>query len=528
MTRRILIRILYVTAGLCFLGVILAGCFGERIPEGDKTEAGLHPAPGSLVSKAAFSRRLLRRLPIADRSGSLLVVSRSKPDGTSERYHPYGALARPLLGYLDEYARGLDGIEYAYDNVLLGKAEGERSSIQNPFTLTIDRKIQAQSEKNLAWQMKRLKAVRGSQIIMDLASGQIIAMASLSTSQDGRAQGPFENLALQDGVDPWALVVNLAWLDKQQEYLLASRDSNGHQRKTSQADAKPDRSKTSSWHWQGVGNRGKLWTRFQDDSLLNLHVDTALLRQLVSLGFGQPTGIDLPGEKQGALPVSLADNVTTIIDSGMNASPLQLLCAFSAMIRGGIPVHPFTGLEHEPTPPAKVNGPTFDKKVLQAFIQEIGDNHGPSIASVTQKTGRARYEILGMGFWPADSPKISYITVLDDARIDASRRRGTLGRTARIARRAAQLPHRQILAGTSTGGRGRDMNSVPWNGNCGKKAGPWIMPDLRGRSLRSALDAVSGFGLRLRVKGAGTVKNQSPMPGTKIKRGICCTIVCST
>ncbi len=535
MTKRIFIRILYVIASIGFFGLVFSGCFGERVPEGDKTEAGLRPAPGSLVSEAAFEARLLKRLPIADRSGSLLVVSRKNKDGSIERYHPYGGLAMPVLGYLDEYGRGLDGIEYAFDGALLSQASGLVTGNRQalglaPLHLTIDRKIQARSEDNLRWQMRRLKAARGSQIIMDLSTGQVLSMSSFSAKDGKRWQAiPSDNFALEDGIDPWALVVNLAWLNRQQEILLArSRQEENAQDGTAKPETRPD---YTSWHWLQLGEKGKLWTRVTADTLDQLSLDNRLLRQLITLGLGQPTGINLPGEKQGALPVSLSDNVTTMINSGMNASPLQLLCAFSAIIKGGIPVQPVIA-EYKNGPEAqkqagKEREALFDQEALEQFLSTIGDNHGPSIASVTRKTddGGASHEIIGMGFWPAKSPKISYITVLEDAKIDASRRRGTLGRTALVAREAASLSRGNMLA---QNGKKNPGQTGTKNQEAGHDSRPWIMPDLRGRSLRSALEAVDGLGLNLRIKGAGTVTSQHPRPGSKIKRGAQCLIVCKS
>ncbi len=530
MTKRIFIRILYVLTSLFFCGLVFSGCFGERVPEGDKTEAGLRPAPGSLVSEAACSKRVLQRLPISDRSGSLLVVSRITPDGSVERYHPYGSLAVPLLGYLDEYGRGLDGIEYAYDKFLLSSEDTIKSGQITPLSLTIDRKIQAQSEQNLRWQMKRLKAAKGSQIIMDLASGHVIAMASLSAGSKGKITGNLtENFALEDGIDPWALAVNLAWLNKQQEELLESRQQEDGT-ETSEPTAAVDKGGPASWHWLTIDERAKLWTRLSEDNIDQLSFDNALLRQLIALGLGQPTGIDLPGERQGALPISLSDNVTSVISSGMNASPIQLLNAFSAIIKGGRLPRPVISAQHSQTQPEK-NQPgekqdiPLDEEALKQFIRTIGDNHGPSIASVTKKTDKNQpsYEILGMGFWPAKSPKIGYITVLGDAKVDASRRRGTLGRTALIAREAASLSSSLMFAG-----RGSENTAVSYNlqGHYHGQPEPWIMPDLRGRSLRSAVEALDGLGLLIRIKGAGTVKSQYPRPGSRIKRGIECVITC--
>lgn len=519
MTKRAFIRILYLVACVCFSGLMFAGCFGEKGPEGDKTEVGLHSAPGSLVSETVLNQRLLRRLPIVDRSGSILVVSRENPDGSITRYYPNGDMARSVMGYLDEYGRGLDGVEYSYDSVLLAGSDQRTRKHLQAFALTIDRKIQALAAENLRWQMRRLKAVRGSQIIMDLETGHIIAMSNYSHYYRKTKKGPVrENYALEDGVNPWGLAINLSLLNfRQAECQRAAHLSPGADqvRNRKRASKKMGR---SSWHWQTFGHKGKLWTRLTSDDLDELSVDSTTLRQLIRLGMGQPTGIDLPGESQGSLPVSFSDNVTSIIDSGMDASPIQILCAFSSIIHGGSPIRPAVGAYVVKDLSGRKEG-FFDQDALLAFLRDIGDDHGPSIASVTKRAygDKSGFQIIGMGIWPAKSPKISYITLLDNAKIDASRRRGTLGRTALVAKAAAFLPRSAglppRLKGNGSKGFARDSM-------------PSVIPDLRGRSLRNALETVGGLGLSLQVKGAGTVRRQYPRPGSRIKKGGKCVIIC--
>ncbi len=522
MTKRIFIRILFLLIGLVFFGLVFSGCFGERVPEGDKTEASLQAAPGSLVTE----NRLLCRLPIVDRSGSVLAISRLNQDGTIVRYRPYGDLASPVLGYLDKYGRGLDGIEFTYDKVLTPQICKPQEEPQEALSLSLDRKIQALSEKNLRWQMRRLRAARGCQIIMDLNTGHIIAMSNYAVDEDlSDREAISNNYALEDGLNPWGLVMNLAWLNGlERDYQELLKDQEDMDEQADEGSL-PDIGK-SPWHWLSIGDRGRLWTRMTEADLKGLSVNSSILRQLIKLGMGQPTGIDLPGEKQGALPVSISDNVTTIIDAGIDTSPIQLLCTFSSILQGGRHLHPQIGLVDHDSHTKEGRSGFFDQDVLGKFIKNIGDNHGPSIATVTQKTyGSGQgYEVLGMGLWPARSPKISYITVLENAQIDPERRRGTIGRTAEIARAAACLPHSAGFA-RGTGVSVSGLNERVGNGHILKTPSS-IMPDLRGRSLRSALEAVSSLGLKLEVKGAGTVTRQYPLPGSRIRKGKRCVIVC--
>ncbi|RUM87096.1 MAG: hypothetical protein DSZ23_06305 [Thermodesulfatator sp.] len=270
-----------------------------------------------------------------------------------------------------------------------------------------------------------------------------------------------------------------------------------------------------------------MWTRLQKEELDEITLDPTMLGQLIKLGFGQSTGIDLPGEKQGSIPVSISDNVTRILNSGIDASPIQMLCVFSSVLQGGYRVSPRLVYPGHLESDHKQKQKLFKEKTIEKFVLAIGDDYGPSMASVKKKNynGKKGMEIIGMGMWPAKSPKISYITVIDNAQIDPRRKRGTLGRTAVIAKKAAFLADVNMLA---------HQKSRKFQNYLGKPASPThdyrgqasLMPDLRGRSLRSALEVASSLGLKLKVRGAGIVRKQSPRPGSRLKKGEQCIITC--
>ncbi len=490
-------------------------------------EADLQPVPGSVVLKTSLNNRLLHRLPIADRTGALLAVSRADSSGRVVRFHPNGGLGLPVLGYLDSYGRGLEGIEYSYDAVL---ASSDRKLVDALF-LSIDIKVQAETEKNLRWQMKRLKADRGCEIIMDLENGQILAMASLSKDNtSGTGTPEFSNYGIREGLNPWGLVINLAWLMQIQEHLQETGHEAGNLKGKDNKPARFKKAFNVPWHWIDVGAKGKLWTRLKTRDLARLPMDQSILKLLIRLGMGQPTGIDLPGEQQGGLPVSLpvsmSESIGSVIDSGFNATPLQTLCVFSAIIKAGTRLRPSLAVNGGKNSSIDSCPGLFDVTAVKEFLKRVGNDQGPSIASVTMTTaaGHVAFQTIGMGVWPSKSPRISYISVLENARIDASQRRGTLGRTSRVARLAGLQP--SVAGPFNINGRSAVVVRDVQKAALGLGASGVVMPDLKGKSMRSALEIVSGLGLKLKVKGAGLVRKQYPKAGKPIKKGDSCTIIC--
>ena len=53
-----------------------------------------------------------------------------------------------------------------------------------------------------------------------------------------------------------------------------------------------------------------------------------------------------------------------------------------------------------------------------------------------------------------------------------------------------------------------------------------IMPDIKGLSIRDALNKISNLYLNISISGSGTVVYQEPVPGERISKGKKCKIIC--
>jgi cell division protein FtsI (penicillin-binding protein 3) len=102
----------------------------------------------------------------------------------SERLYPQGSLAAHVLGYTDADSQGVGGIEGAFNDQL--KDEATRST---PFALSIDSRVQGVLESELNTAVMNLEAIGGAGIILDVHSGEVMAMASLPTFNPNNLNG---------------------------------------------------------------------------------------------------------------------------------------------------------------------------------------------------------------------------------------------------------------------------------------------------------------------------------------------------
>ncbi len=90
---------------------------------------------------------------------------------TERRVYPHGRMTAHFLGYTDVDNKGLAGVEAFFDNDLRGR--------RRPLQLSIDLGVQHILREELAAAVKRHRAIGASGMVMDVSTGEIVAMASL-------------------------------------------------------------------------------------------------------------------------------------------------------------------------------------------------------------------------------------------------------------------------------------------------------------------------------------------------------------
>ena len=284
----------------------------------------------------------------------------------SKRYYPMGSLAAQVLGYVGTDNHGLAGLELVYDQEVAGKQgvrtvlrDARRGTVVSPdlsfaepepghdLYLTLDATVQHIVERELARAVEARGAKRGSALFLDPRTGGVLAMASYPTfdpNDFGRyRETEWRNRAIMDVYEPgstFKIVTAAAALDsglvKADDvfdcemggitlYGIRIRDHKSYGR-LSFADVIAKSS-----------NVGVI------KAALRLG-DQRLYHTIRELGFGRPTGIDLPGESGGILhPVERWGPLAKAyiaFGQGISVTPLQLATATAAVANGGTLLKP--------------------------------------------------------------------------------------------------------------------------------------------------------------------------------------------
>ncbi|MBW1964198.1 MAG: PASTA domain-containing protein [Deltaproteobacteria bacterium] len=433
-----------------------------------------------------------------------------------KRVYPCGSLASPVLGFVDQGGRGLEGIEYTYGSLLSHTSLPQIHAGGHELTLTLEKNIQSSAEKELGRQMKRLKADKGCLVIMSVENGEILALASKPSWDPERfwelPATNITNYSLQDNVDLMVLAPLLNWMFEQSELPkseIPSLDEMAHK-----------------CQWEILGKGLVLWSPWNEQELKDIVSYDDMSRDLWGLGFGQSTGIDLPGEGQGSLSSTLPRSQNCFLGRAITASPIQILRAFSALINKNILVTPHVALQSPNeflTSESSVKDqrqskiPWLTEKLILKLRKNLAVRGGPSLASIRwdeqseQISTQFPAQVTALGFWPDKSPKVSYIVLLDGVKVDPRERRGTLGRSLIVAKQAAQIPLKNEWRTVKSQETKKELSR---------------MPNLKGKSVRQALDILQAIGISIKLKGVGTVIAQKPRSGISLNGVKVCSITC--
>jgi cell division protein FtsI (penicillin-binding protein 3) len=282
------------------------------------------------------------------------------------RSYPNGPLAAHVLGFVGADVQGLAGVELKYDHRLRGTdgykictkdAAGRILSLvpngyQPPrdgssLVLTIDSFIQSVAEQHLQEAVDQFEAQSGVAVVMEPATGQVLALACRPSFDPNHYQDAPEsaltNRALVGPFEPGSIFKPLVMSAAVQEgyvhpgeiifchngvYVTGSRRLR---------DAHPYGSLTLE---QVIGKSSNIGMAIVGERMGN----PLMWHYLTQFGLGKKTNIDLPGEDVGILlPLKKWTRFSTdSIPMGQEVAvtPIQMLTAFNAIINGGTLVEP--------------------------------------------------------------------------------------------------------------------------------------------------------------------------------------------
>lgn len=503
------------------------------------------------------------------------------------RWYPGRTSGGPVLGFAGIDGNGLDGLELAMDDLLTGErarfsalrdAKGKTMMADGlveatpgaTVQLTVDRVVQNIADEALAGAIKLHQAKSGTVVVLDVRTGGVLAMASWPTYDPN---DPAAAVAAHARNRPVTDAFEIGSVMK--VFTIAAALDAGVTRPDEPWNVEGGRWKigrktVTDVHHDEVLTTGGVIKRSSNVGAVKIGLRLGrerLYEALRRFGFGDKSGIELPGEQSGKVRPGKTwrevELVTICYGYGFTATPLQMAAAMAAIGNGGV--------YHAPRTVARITAP--DGKVLfqhadpgkpimkpstaAALLPMLASTfdrdkkHGGTAASVLVpgfraggKTGTAhkydpairkyspnRYLSSFGGLAPIDDPRIAVVVIIDEpsgrdyyggkvagpvfgkVASETLRYLGVPGDpTAPTAPAPAAAPDddEPAAAPVDVPPAAPTMPIVdePADGT------PAItVPDFAGMSVARALDAARSRGLEVTVRGSGRCVEQTPPPG---------------
>ena len=376
------------------------------------------------------------------------------------RYYPMGRAASHVLGFTGIDDAGQEGLELAFDDALSGESGARRvvkdrlgRIVENlerirpaypgrDIVLSIDRRIQSLAYRSLRLGVQRHRARAGSAVVLDVRTGEVLAMANLPSfnpnDRGDRSSRRFRNRAVTDLLEPGSTV---------KPFTVAAALQAGIVRPDSILDTRPGFMKIGRHTIFDVRNYGVIDVRRVIKKSSNVGAGKLALelppadlwRMLHRTGFGAPTGSRFPGEAQGTLTDFAGwrkvHRVTLSFGYGLAATPLQIARAYAAFGNGGV-LPEVSFIRTGGIPPASQAMPASVAAQVLGMLEEVVEPGGTAPRArvdgyrVGGKTGTTRkseaggysqdrYHSAFAGLAPMSDPRLSVVVVIDEPGGDA-------------------------------------------------------------------------------------------------------------
>jgi cell division protein FtsI (penicillin-binding protein 3) len=349
-----------------------------------------------------------------------------------ERLYPQATLASHVLGWLDQDGKAASGMERVLDARLLDPVERGR-----PVALSIDSRVEAALESELERSMIKHSAVGASGMVLDVDTGEVIAMASLPSFNPNRPSfSRLEDLANKSTLNVYELGSTFKVLT-----IANAIESGVVQSMAKRYDA------TKPLKVGGFFIRDDHpQKRYLDVPELLIHSSNIATARIADelgpertqaffkkLAFDAPADIELGARGRPLWPTYWARTTTMTVayGHGIAVTPLHLASAYAAMVNGGI-WRPATLMKRSPGQvPAgrRVISESTSARMRQLMRLIVTDGTGKNANApgfrVGGKTGTAEKPFAGgykrnalvstfAAVFPMDRPRYVVIAMLDE------------------------------------------------------------------------------------------------------------------
>lgn len=416
---------------------------------------------------------LARDIPKWTADKALDALAKAELPGVSSeketlRTYPGGKLAANLLGYVDGEGKGVAGLEQKYDKLLTGtngsstfevSPTGQRIPMADSTVTemvpgkdvqtTIDRDLQWYADQRLADAVKASSSDWGLAITMDVKTCQIVQMSQAPTfnpdTRTGMTDANTVSRSMQTVYEPGSVLktVTMAALADQGKITAST------------PIVVPSKMTIDKFPIGDYWEHGTLKLTAAGVIALSSNLGTIVAAEQMSdqtmhsylkkFGFGEKSGVDLPGESKGILADSdtwtKSNKATIAFGQGISVTAMQMVRAVGAIANAGKMCEPSVVTDTvdangDKTAVASEGGKRIISKDAAANVTRMmeavtaPDGTAPAAAikgyRVAGKTGTAwrvdpatgRYirgqnTVSFMGFAPADNPRFLTYIVLD-------------------------------------------------------------------------------------------------------------------
>src|SRR5881409_2872690 len=492
------------------------------------------------------------------------------------RFYPAPALARATIGRVVEDGAGggagASGLEKALDSLLAGRPgaavvlkdragreyESPARVIAQPesgldVVLTLDAELQEIAQRALDDALRRMDADGGDVVMLDPASGEVLALAS--HQRDGTARPS----AFTDTFEPGSIAKSFAAAALLSLGRVAPVDRVSGEGGTYRMKGRPtpvtDEEPLPSLTLADAIRVSSNIAIVKFAARLTPAEQYGMLRDF---GFGALTGIEFPGEAAGRLrPPSewtRPSAASLAIGYELSVTPIQVAAAYAALANGGLLLQPTLIREvrspegpllyrHEPEPVRRAVSPEI-AAALRDLLRGVVERGTGSEAALTNfpvaaKTGTARRVVNGhyapgqytasfAALFPADKPQLVLVVKIDNphkgshfaAQTAAPVTRSMLeqalaARTVALdrARLSTAAPPATAVPLEDDGGVVPYVVPWPYQPDSVGERRRQTVPNVTGLRLREAVRALHRRGFRVALKGWGTAEHTWPEIG---------------
>jgi len=371
------------------------------------------------------------------------------------RYYPAGEVAAHVVGFTNIDDRGQEGVELAYNDHLAG-APGykqvvvdlngnivkEDGILKAPLSganlsLSLDLRLQYLAYRELKSAVHEHQAKSGSVVVMDVQSGEILAMVNQpSYNPNNRSElhpEQLRNRAIIDVFEPGSTIKPFTMIAALESGKYAVGDtidtSPGYVMVGSKALLDP--------RDYGVLSLTKIIKKSSQVGIIKIALDLGgepIRDVLFRMGIGQGAGLGFPGESVGKLPSRThwqpIEVATMAFGYGLNVNAVQLATAYATIAADGKQRAPSILKSSNPSSDAQIVSP-FVASTITRMLKTVPEPGGTATRAqiaaypVAGKTGTAhkvglegyvddKHIALFAGFAPADKPRLVAVVIINE------------------------------------------------------------------------------------------------------------------